>query len=140
VSVLRAVAVVTGLGFGSGCGGPGSDYERDASALCHSFNEAAFAGHVEIDHARTLYGRLGDGFARLSPPDALRHTHDVLIEFARDGEGTFVSISDPDPPTVDLRLTVGDWEADVPRVQRELPQCADTLTGTDRDREVELIG
>jgi hypothetical protein len=120
----------------SGCGASASDYEREASAQCTSFNDAAFAGHVEVERARVLYARLGDGLDRLSPPDDLRRTHDVLLGFARGGERIFADVRDAHAPTVDLRLTVGDWDEDVAHVKRRLPDCADTLTGTHPEIQV----
>jgi hypothetical protein len=110
-----------------GCGGSG-DYEREAAALCRGFNEDAFAGHVEPQRAGELYGRLGDGLAELSPPDDLRRAHEVVLGFARSGERLFAR-ADPDGPTADLALTVGEWEDDIPRVERDLPDCATSLTG-----------
>ena len=115
----------------SGCGGGGptlgSDYEGDASALCRELNEAAFAGQIPFPRAAAIFGRFGDRLARLSPPDDLRATHDVLLRFARDSEELYAD-APPDAPRVDPRSTVGDWDDDVPRVERELPDCADSLT------------
>ena len=119
----------------SACGGGSDDYERAASALCRDFNDDAFAGNVAPERARALYARLGDGFERLSPPDDLRRTHEVVLGFARGGERLF-SGAGAKGPNADLRLTVGDWEKDVPRVERDLPACADSLTGTHPEIQV----
>lgn len=123
------------LVLAAGCGGGSDGYEREASALCRAFNEVAFAGHVAPERARALYARLGDGLERLSPPGELRRTHEVLLRFARGGERLF---SGPGArgPKADLRLTVGDWEKDVPRVERDLPDCGETLTGTHPEIQV----
>jgi len=118
----------------SGCGGSG-DYEREAAGLCRDFNEGAFAGHVDPKRAAELYGRLGDGLAELSAPDDLRRTHEVVLGFARAGERVFAR-ADPDGPTADLALSVGDWEDDIPRVERDLPDCATSLTGAHPEIQV----
>ena len=133
----RAGLLPVVLVLAAGCGGGSEGYEREVSALCREFNGAGFAGHVEIAQARKLYKRLGDGLARLSPPGNLRRTHDVLLSFARGGERLFGGPRDPDAPRVDLRLTVGDWQDDVPFVKREVPACGDTLAG--RHPEIQVI-
>ncbi len=120
----------------AGCGAS-PDYDRAASALCRDFNGAAFADHVEVERAEEPYGRLADGLARLSPPDDLRRTHDVMLGFARGGERVFRDVTEPAAPRVNLRLATGDWEADVPHVKRTLPACADSLTG--RHPEIQVI-
>ena len=124
-------------GGAAGCGNGTSDYARDASAACRAFNDAAFAGHIEMERARQLYARLGDDLEPLSPPDEFRRTHDVLLGFARGGEKLFGGNRDPDAPKVDVRLTVGDWHDDVPHVKEKLPACGDTLEG--RHPEIQVI-
>ena len=131
---LIGVLLVLGLACG---GSTTTDYERDASAVCREFNDAAFAEQVEVERAEELYGGLADGLARLSPPDDLRRTHDVVLGFARAGEQAFKTAGGPGTPKVDLRLSVGGWEDEVPRVERELPTCADSLTGT--HPEIQII-
>ena len=114
----------------AGCGGGATfDYERRAGALCRDFNDAAFVGHIEVERARRLYARLGDGLARLSPPEDARRAHDVMLGFARAGERAFGGSRPADEPRVDVRLTVGDWDDDIPHVKRTLPDCGTTLIG-----------
>ena len=133
--VLIAAALACGCGgVSDGAGTVG--YEGEASAACRAFNDAAFAEQVEVPRARELYAGLAEDLAALTPPDDLKPVHEVMLGFARGGERLFEGAVDPDAPKMDLRLVVGDWEDDVPRVQRDLPDCADSLTGTHPEIQV----
>ena len=124
-----------------GCGGVDTGvgtvgYADEAQAACRAFNDAAFAEQVEFSRARELYAGLAEDLAGLTPPEDLRSAHGVMLGFARGGERLFAGARDPDAPKTDLRLVVGDWEDDVPRVERDLPACADSLTGTHPEIQV----
>ena len=132
--VLSVVLPAVGCGGGGGSG-IGADYEREASALCRELNAAAFAEQISFLRAAAIYDRFGDRLAELPPPDDLRRTHEVLVRFAR-GSARFYAGAEPDAPTFDPAATVGPWEDDIPRVERELPDCADSLTGTHPEIQV----